>query len=842
MEQFQEGVTEIMMACEELRQPFKDKTKKVIAADVLLTGREDLDFLFQNLGGMHQQLHQNNGAAAPSSPSPSTDANQYQQQQQQEDEEILKIKQDLFQHCQSRVAQVAQLLLERALESPEPCEDDYAKKHQNASSSAVGLEDDNDEEEQQERQQQMEDDRRDCQASIARIIEVNFILSLETGDHQRIEPMIQDYVSFQRNALRERAKPSIARLAQERHTYDNDGNNHDTLAIVERIPHSHVITVILGQASALIHPLLAWMFSLPPPLDNGQEEDNKLVAAIRKLCGESLLILDEQAQALTKTVSDWFWTDRKVDDWMAKSNNAHDQGFDGRDDNSQDNDTEENHKLYLGELDSLVEDMAFVCQVLARYQDMIQDLPLNLQKTIEQELSPEWTWKYASLERFLAMQQWKSALLLATPVHIVLGTSIQVPSVVEDAQYLSTRALERSASTRSTQAIGTVAHSISSHVWSTDMTGGVHQALVDQIGCHVDEASLQEQQQQQQQAPVPPKNANSFASALLDALDDEPPAQAPKKKPPRPPVSGGPSSGGIFQSLVGGGDGLQQLRINTDFCQLNGIHSASAACRSLVKFLDGLLENPAATGAHEDGSSDKQMNAMIQLAREDLSHCGNAYEMMLKSQAQHVIAQWCGSLHDPPKRKNSPCIPLLRNYFLNEVYELDQSAFKQAESDTRLEQELLGCLQESKFIQQSNNKCDADVLLRIGEELTVIVKDLVLDCLWHADPPKRFTDWGSLLLSKQVRMMQSFLSKLQEPASSSASSDSTKARIDLFKAWERLSQVVTVLQLERPSDWMLYQSTSVLTGEELRMTMQLRVDFSADAINTIVASIAANSD
>ena len=58
MEQFQEGVTEIMMACEELRQPFKDKSKKLIAADVLLTGREDLDFIFQNLGGMHQQLHQ----------------------------------------------------------------------------------------------------------------------------------------------------------------------------------------------------------------------------------------------------------------------------------------------------------------------------------------------------------------------------------------------------------------------------------------------------------------------------------------------------------------------------------------------------------------------------------------------------------------------------------------------------------------------------------------------------------------------------------------------------------------------------------------------------------------
>ena len=37
-------------------------------------------------------------------------------------------------------------------------------------------------------------------------------------------------------------------------------------------------------------------------------------------------------------------------------------------------------------------------------------------------------------------------------VEIVMGTKIKVPSVVEDAQYLSTRGLKRAASTRSTTA------------------------------------------------------------------------------------------------------------------------------------------------------------------------------------------------------------------------------------------------------------------------------------------------------------------------------------------------------------------------------------------------------
>lgn len=54
-----------------------------------------------------------------------------------------------------------------------------------------------------------------------------------------------------------------------------------------------------------------------------------------------------------------------------------------------------------------------------------------------------------------------------------------------------------------------------------------------------------------------------------------------------------------------------------------------------------------------------------------------------------------------------------------------------------------------------------------------------------------------------------------------------------LNTWERLSQVVTVLQLERPSDWSIYQATSVLTIDELRRTMNLRMEFSTDAVNAV---------
>ena len=818
---FQDGVTEIMMACEELRQPFKTTTTTTttptttaLTVDTVLNGRDDLDVVFGKLGGLHHQLQQ---AAVLTLPP-----------------DQVQLQQDLFQHCQQRVAQVAQLVLEKIMTSPEPQEDEEAAKRSQQELLESGNEAQANERQTQLRQQ-LEADRQDFQSSIARMAELNFILCLETtpaGDDasaKRMARIIEEYVAFQRNALRERAKPSIARLVQER----RQGGDHYG-ATEERLPHSNVVTVILGQASALIHPLLAWMFSLPPPPAAG-EPTNPLVEAIRKLCGDSVAILDEQAQALTKTVSDWFWVDRNVDDWMAKSNQAEHDG--SRDNNN--NGMGDNHKLYLGELDGLVEEMAFVCQVLARYQVLVQDVPpaaCKLQVTIAQELSPEWTWKYSSLERFLATQQWKSALMMATPVNIILGTSIQVPSVVEDAQYLSTRALERAASTQSSQAIGTVAHSISSFIWSTDIGGGVHQALVDQVGCFVDEATVAPPQPQQSNKPKAGANSNDFASALLDALDDDigdshtPPPSQPQRAP-----RSGPSSGGLFQSLVGGGDAFQQLRMNTEFCNLNGIYSASTACRSLVKFLDSLLDTPEADSPGEETTAaTKQTNAMIQLAREELSQYEGSYERMLKAQVQHAIGQWCGGLNDPPKRKNCPCIPALRNYYLQELFELDQSSFKKAEADERLERELLGPLRDAKFLQQSPNKFEAEVLASLCEELTLILVGLVLDCLLHAEVPKRFTDWGSLLLSKQVRLLQQFLTKLQETSSSGNSGNQTRKDSNAaYQAWERLSQVTTVLQLERPSDWSIYQPTSLLSANELRSAMRLRVDFSIDAINTV---------
>jgi hypothetical protein len=119
-------------------------------------------------------------------------------------------------------------------------------------------------------------------------------------------------------------------------------------------------------------------------------------------------------------------------------------------------------------------------------------------------------------------------------------------------------------------------------------------------------------------------------------------------------------------------------------------------------------------------------------------------------------------------------------------------------------------------------KCEDDVILAICNEISRQISNYIVESLWRTKKP--FNDWGSMLLSKQVRLLQSFVIQLLGNKVSSTS---------ILERWERLSQVVTVLQLERPADWSIYQSTSVLGKDELYQTMILRVDFSLEAITTV---------
>lgn len=677
-------------------------------------------------------------------------------------------------------------------------------------------------------------DGQDEQASVARLYELTLLQQHwqeRDGDSKTPEnvnvtecsfdSIIEQYASYQRFVLRQRAKPAIAHLAQWRQRgglsqnaqhHDEDGESEQGMSISQ--PHSHAMAVVLGQASQLLFPLQAWRQSLPPP----SSEEVAMVGAIRKLCHQAMKVLDEQAQTLIKTISDWFWQDVKADEWMARSTTI--TSF-----------ASTKKTLDLAQLDAVVEEMAFGCQLLARYQALLNNTTTTegdgmFQVVVQNELLPTWTWTYAALERYLGTLQWQSALELACPVVIVIGTSIQVPSVVEDAQYLSTRALERATSTRSLHAMGTVAHSLSHDIWSSTHDSesgcGVHQALLEQRGCWTASDVTGDKTEKSASKTSGNSKDKDFAAALLDALDDDlgarPTAISPPMSPGRPPSA--PTSGGFLGSFTLSNSGQQQkVRLDMQLCAMNGIQSASVACTLLASSLEELLEDD--TIVRPDNAQDSKATSMIQLAREELLRYADAYRRLLQEQVTAVLSEWCGALHEQPSRKGM-CLHALRDFFQHEDYELNAANFGLVEADLRLDKELISCLRDS-LILSSLEKCDSEVSIALCKELSSQLATLILECFWQTH--KRVTDWGSLLLSKQVRLLQSHVSSLVEH---------DEVTVSFLEQWERVSEVVTMLQLEKPSDWLAYKSyKEVLTKEELRQTLALRVDFSSEAITAV---------
>ena len=717
------------------------------------------------------------------------------------------------------------------------------------------------------------DEEKHCQSATARLAELNLVLCCD-GDTEgkqettkkKVDEVIEVYSSYQRQVLRQRAKPSIARLVDYRKNKSqvcdiiaNSNDNDDDGLQSSPNHHIQVLTTILGQATALIHPLMMWRSNFPP------------ISALFELCSRSIKTLDEQAQALAKTVATWFMEDSKIDEfWMVQMTFSENDSEDFSSANRKDD-------LDLGGLDNVVDRLAFCCQIFDRYielvikenENYVQDNP----STIMQEMLPEWTWKYASLERFLTKKQLMSALHPENnnPVEIIVGASVQVPSMVEDAQYLSTRALKRAASTRSDQAIGTVAHSIASDVWTTDVGGnGIYEALVEQKGCYnprAEESPSTAKSNRHGSANTngvidsPPRSSNnssSFAQALLGALDDDP--STASSSLPTTSVGKSPNSGsggllGTFSSSlassVAGGDKFLQIRLNTHTCALNGIHSASVSCSSLVGFLDSLLiadddgEINETTECNQEKATSSDCNSMVYLAREELFRYSKKYQDLLESQSIRLINEFFGSLQDAPVYRGTTVVPILRYYLERESFDFhDAKQLSKAEEDVRLHRILIEPMKNCKLLQQFE-KCDVGVLRALCREMAHVLAELFLDVITSSSIPKRFTDWGSLLFSKEVRLVQNYLQALMERAVSVAAAshqDQAGAGPVVTSEWEKLSQAVTILQLEKPSDWSAYyQSTSVFSSQELQAILSLRSDFQRDAIERVVASALASS-
>ncbi len=693
----------------------------------------------------------------------------------------------------------------------------------------------------------------------------NVIDNDDNADDRAVEitpySIIEAYAQYQRRCLRIRSKPAISVIADLRREAlnqqcfvsdlleaemrrqqlevslceegeDEHADGHTTRGQ----PHAHCLTVILGEASSLIQPLAAWRDALHPQLET---DDDGGVSLLQELCQKSIEMLDTEAQSLAATVGSWFSSDQRGIATLDKGNDLS---------------TTDSTKSDLLSIEASLEEMAWSCQLISRYclysEQTIRITTRERKMDSKlQDLLTEQSLHYSTLETRLAKLQFSQALSLATPQLIEIGRPLlQVPSIVEDTHFICVRAIERASGTRSDRAVWTVGHWVC-EVWGVDhgngMMGrendiGVYRALMDGVGCAVESTP-----ENMTHDELNPKSAEiTFAAALLNAVDEE--VYETTTYSTGSATNSAPTSGVTsFFGKSGNGQSLQS-RIDAELCALNGISAAETACFALSGLFSDLVEErPQDTGSEILSKSP----SMLTFARDELASHARAYHSLLQHRVRGFVTD-LGGCDDIFDCDGKLCLQNLRLFVEREVYNLDGASFQKLEGEDRIESEMIGPIRRSQIFEVvRQDKCDAAVVMQISEAMSWKSAEIILQILLQGHT--RFTEWGALLLSKQVRMLQNIYCGLvldsAEPKNANvAKTTSSTSSLSILTQFERVNQAVSILQLEKPSDWLAFSykvgesGETNLTGDEIQKIMSLRVDFSEEAIARVCIQICDN--
>jgi hypothetical protein len=182
----------------------------------------------------------------------------------------------------------------------------------------------------------------------------------------------------------------------------------------------------------------------------------------------------------------------------------------------------------------------------------------------------------------------------------------------------------------------------------------------------------------------------------------------------------------------------QQAAMDAEMCTLNGIHSASTACMSLSTLFQTYQEQPSDDEDENDDEHDGSDNpskinggtptrpkpqqimnpslSKLQFAQEELESHSKSYRDILSQQCREVIAKWCGNIIDDIGSSSALCFHRVKSFVQQERYNLNSTDLSMAESEARLQQELVDPIQNCRLFQQVLlGKCDAQVSLSIAK-------------------------------------------------------------------------------------------------------------------------------
>jgi len=579
------------------------------------------------------------------------------------------------------------------------------------------------------------------QPAIAFITELSILLQTKSIDSHSntVSQIIDAYASYQRRVLRQRSKPSIAYLAELRrsgtlnqvYTSQYEVNVHEEGDLIEdtdeafqqqqKQPHAHTITVIFGESSKLLQPLSEWKASLPMTTESRNHSDNMMPEYLHQLCASSMKILNTEGQKLTTAIIKWIDKDHDIKGWIDCSIAYHKQ-----DNGSITFDSLQN--LDVTSLERICNELSFLCQILARYIQFISSIgsscaenvsspsSLQLEYTNISSLLSQQCGHYASLEDYFACISLLKAKSIATPVPIITGEKVYVPSIVEDAYFVSQRALERANETMSQHAIITVMHRIE-EMWECSGVNnvmnsgnrGVYEALmgegsildVDEVENGGDLINDAEQDQSQQLSHQQQQSKNQgggffFASAFLEAIEQDigknqarlqKPINSERKKPRKK----NPES-----------------HLLSKICLMNGLSSAASACKALSSLLDSF--DPEQDASWNTTNKSSGTSKLLKLSQENLLSHANNYTRLLSKMTHEIVIEWCG----PTEFADLLPIDRIQTYIDEQNYCIQDNETLMNE-EGKVERKITMTLEEGRFVREvvKGGRCEGSVTMEI---------------------------------------------------------------------------------------------------------------------------------
>lgn len=235
----------------------------------------------------------------------------------------------------------------------------------------------------------------------------------------------------------------------------------------------------------------------------------------------------------------------------------------------------------------------------------------------------------------------------------------------------------------------------------------------------------------------------------------------------------------------------------------------------------------------------------IRAARDKLSEYSNLAQSILKDEVRCMVSEYtctpekCGNTTVRSEKQDGLHFEPIRKHFYSDAYSMDFKSYLAAEVDNEMQMMLLNTLHSSLFLRNVGDKCQQQIRLHVGKELSVSICNVIMGSIMNSKEEHRITEWGACLFKRHVQALHAYV---YEFCRTTEGTEDLLSKVDVSSLdappmdpnWERLFSALDLLKLEKLEDYTDDMLHPLCTSNDARTILRLRTEFEDDEINAHV--------